>query len=147
MLVSDVMNRAPVTIAPTATLSETATLLSQTRVSDLCVVDEDGRFVGLACEGDVLRALMPRFDEVVTAGGSTDHAFDLFEANGRFLADQPVSRVVLDPIRLAPSDPVLKAATVMVAKHIRLLAVLDGDRLVGTLTRADICTGALAQLS
>ncbi len=56
--IADVMTRGPVTIAAEAMLTEALALLSQRRISELPVVDPDGRPVGLIDITDVI-GLMP----------------------------------------------------------------------------------------
>jgi len=147
MLVGEVMNKNPATIHSSATLGQAAATLSRTRASDLAVLDENGTFLGVLSEGDVLRTLLPRFEEVVSGGGSLEEAFELFLRNGRFLADQPIGRIVIkETITSSPDDDLLQAATAMVSKQIRLLPVIVDHKLVGSVSRAEICLGALAGL-
>ena len=146
MLVRDVMNRRVARIRRTATMREAAELASLTHVSDLMVVDDTGRFVGLLAEGDLIRAVMPDIDELTHAGGSLEDAFAAFVETGRKLADESIERLIIDePILLQPGDPLLKAATVMVSQQIRRLAVVENGILVGTVSRADVCWGLLAE--
>ena len=56
-VVSDVMERDPVTCSPDDTLERAATLMHERRVSRLPVL-EGGRLVGIVARGDLLRALI-----------------------------------------------------------------------------------------
>ena len=56
-VVSDVMERDPVTCSPDDTLERAATLMHGRRVSRLPVL-EGGRLVGIVARGDLLRALI-----------------------------------------------------------------------------------------
>jgi CBS domain-containing protein len=146
MLVKDVMNTRVARILPDSTMRHAAELASLTQVSDLMVVDADDTLVGLLAEGDLIRAMMPDLDELFAAGGSHEDAYAAFVKSGQDLASQSISRLIItNPILLHPMDPVLKAATVMVTKQIRLLAVVESGRLVGTVARADVCWGLLAR--
>jgi hypothetical protein len=52
-----------------------------------------------------LRALMPRFDEVMAGSGSLTDAFERLGALGPQLADQPVDpHVIPEPTTVAPDD-------------------------------------------
>jgi CBS domain-containing protein len=42
-----------------------AELVAMSGVSDLMVVDGEGRFVGVLSEGDILRAALPDIDDLV----------------------------------------------------------------------------------
>ena len=108
------------------------------------VVDDDGRYVGVLAEGDLLHALMPDFEGLMDSGASLADAFRIFVDSGREYADQPIGRLVIrKSITVGPEDELLKAATVMVTKGIRRLAVVDGERLLGTVSRADVCWALL----
>lgn len=146
MLVGEVMDRKAARISIDAPMSLAAELLVISRASDLMVVEDDGRYVGVLSEGDVLRAVMPDFDGLVEAGASLQDAFGIFLDNGRQYADQAVRRLVIrKSITVEPQDELLKAATVMVTKQIRRLPVVDEGLLVGTLSRADLCWAILAR--
>jgi CBS domain-containing protein len=144
MLVRDVMNPDVAQIAATATFGDAARLLRKAGWSELAVTNEHGVFIGVLAVGDLLRALLPNIDELDRLGASLDAAFDAFLEMGRDFVDQPVMRLVItDPIVVAPGDPLLRVATVMITRQIHRLFVIDDGSLVGTIGRADICLGAL----
>lgn len=144
MLVRDVMNTEPATIVATATMAEAATVFSDTQTSDLVAIDDAGRLVGVLAEGDLLRAVFPKFDQIIEVGGSLVEAFRMFLDNGRELAERPVGPLIIrDPITVGPDDQLLQVATVMVSEQIRRVPVVDGMRLVGSAARADVCRGVL----
>lgn len=148
MIVDDVINRRFVTITADTTMQAAAAVLSDNAISDVVVVDDDGDLAGVLSEGDLLRAMTPGVDDLaLVADGSLAEAFDLLVANGRHLADQPVARLVIrDPIVVAPDDPLLRAVTVMITMNIHGLPVVRDGRVVGRITRADVCRGLLGQL-
>lgn len=140
MLVADIMDTAPPEIPLSATFRDAAELFVQTQTSDLIVMD-DGQYVGVLAEGDLLRALLPDFEPITksVAGVSLEEACDMFIDSGRFNADRVISALVLSkPMAVAPSDPLLKAATVMATGHIRRLPVIENGVLVGMLSRVKI---------
>ena len=144
MLVRDVMNREVARIDATATFVDATRQLRKVGWSELAVTDPDGTFVGVLAVGDVLRALLPDLDELVRQGASMETAFHAFLEMGRDFGDQPVTRLVIrDPMVVAPADPLLRVATVMIARHIHRMFVVDDGKLVGTVARADLCLGAL----
>lgn len=145
VLVRDVMNVNPTRIAARSTMREAAELVSASETSDLAVVDDEGRFVGVLAEGDLIRAALPKFDEIVNSGGSLAEALDLFMLSGKDLASQPIDRIVIrDPIDVRPDDDLMKVAVVMVSRHIRRLHVVEDGKLVGSISRADICRAVLS---
>jgi len=52
----EVIARAPVTVGPNTAIAEAARLMTEKRFKVLCVVDEDGRLLGILDRGDLLRA-------------------------------------------------------------------------------------------
>lgn len=56
--VGELMHRDAVTIGPDRTVRDAATVLHDTGVSRLPVVDEDGTLLGVIARGDVLRSLV-----------------------------------------------------------------------------------------
>jgi CBS domain-containing protein len=144
VLVRDVMRRDVVRIAATATFGEAARRFGEVGWSELAVTADDDVLEGVLAVGDLLRALVPDLGELTRSGAALATAFDAFLQMGRDLVDQPVTRLVIrDPIVVAPSDPLLRVATAMLAHQIHRLFVVDHGRVVGTIGRADICLGAL----
>jgi predicted transcriptional regulator len=146
--VEDVMVVRVVEIQQDATLYQAAEIVALSRVSDLMVVDREQNFIGVLSEGDILRAALPDFDEIVAEGGSVDTAFGIFLKKGKTLSELPVLPIVIsDPIVVDPQDHVAKATTVMVDKNIRLLPVVKDGKLVGTISRADVCKAVVSNLN
>jgi CBS domain-containing protein len=144
MRIGDIMDRRAARIGIDGSMANAAELLVLSRASDLMVVDDNGDYVGVLSEGDLLHALMPDFEGLMESGASLDDAFRIFLESGRQFSDQPISRLVIKAsITVSPDDELLKAATVMITKQIRRLAVVDGKRLVGTVSRADVCWSLL----
>jgi CBS domain-containing protein len=146
MRIADAMNRRAARISVGAPMSLAAELLVVSQASDLMVVDEEGRYVGVLPEGDLLRAIIPDFEGLMESGASLEDAFRIFLESGETYADQPIGRLVIrKSITLDPDDELLKAANVMVTKQIRRLPVVDAGRLVGTVSRADVCWAILCE--
>jgi CBS domain-containing protein len=144
MLVRDIMTIYPVFIQEDAVMRRAAEIVSLAQISDIMVLDKDKRFVGVLSEGDLIRALLPNFDDVLAAGGSLDDAFRFFVLKGRSLAEHPITALIIrNPITVQPMDEVTQVATIMIQKQIRRLPVVEGNKLVGTVSRADICRAVL----
>jgi CBS domain-containing protein len=144
MKVQEVMNASGTTVDIGATVKQAVRILAESQASDLMVVAADGRFAGVLSEGDLIRAALPRYEEILQGGGNLTEAFEVFVDKGSALADKPIEPLVIkDALTFAPQDEVLKAASAMVRKQIRRLPVVEGGKLVGTISRADVCRAVL----
>ena len=140
MLVRDIMSSDPTRIRADADLRRAAEIVAQSGASDLMVVDGEDAFVGVLSEGDILRAALPDRDEVLDAGGTVADAFEIFVRRGGRLRERPIAALVIrDPIVLSPEDHVGAAAAILVDRMIRRLPVVRDGRLVGSVSRADVC--------
>ena len=138
--VKDFMTVRMARIRHNSSIQHAAEIVALSRVSDLMVIDDDDNFRGVLSEGDILRTALPDIDEILEEGGSLDDAFDIFLSKGRELSDLPITPLVIEePIIVAPDDHVAKVATVLLNKQIRLLPVVEAGKLIGTISRADIC--------
>ena len=148
MLVRDVMTIHPVHVDLDSTMHRAAEIISIAEVSDVMVVDHEKNFLGVLSEGDLIRAVLPNFDEILEAGGSLNDAFTFFVSKGRDLADRPIAPILIrDAITMKPTDHAAQAATIMAEKQIRRLPVVDQGKLVGTISRADICRAVIYYVS
>jgi CBS domain-containing protein len=144
MKIREVMNASGATVAADATVKQAVKVLAESQASDLMVVGGDGRFVGVLSEGDLIRAALPRYEEILKEGGNLTEAFEVFADKGSALAEKPIEPLIIkDALSFSPQDDVLKAASAMVRKQIRRLPVVEGGRLVGTISRADVCRAVL----
>ncbi len=145
--VEDAMVTRTIRIQHDANMYRAAEVVALSRVSDLMVVGEDDKFIGVLSEGDILRAALPDTEEIVAEGGSLDTAFGIFLKKGKNLSELPVLPfVITEPIVLDPQDHVAKATTVMIDLNIRLLPVVKDGKLVGTISRADVCQAVVGNL-
>jgi CBS domain-containing protein len=144
VLIRDVMTIHPVHLELDATLHRAAEIISIAEVSDVMVVDRQKNFVGVLSEGDMIRAVLPNFEEILDAGGSLSDAFAFFVRKGRELASRPIAPLVIrEAITMKPTDEAAAAAAIMAEKQIRRLPVVDNGKLVGTVSRADICRAVI----
>jgi len=128
-------------------IQHAAEIVALSRVSDLMVVDDQDNFRGVLSEGDILRTALPDIDEILEEGGSLDDAFEIFLRKGRELSELPIAPLIIeDPIIVSPDDHVAKAATALLDKQIRLLPVVQDSKLVGTISRADVCRAVVGTL-
>jgi CBS domain-containing protein len=137
--VREVMTSPVVTVRLIAPLKEVAQLLVDNKISGLPVIDVDGTVLGVVSEADFL----------VKEGGpdAVRH-----RPLARFIGESRTSRSQLEKlhatraadamtapaITIESSRPVSEAARIMTDHGINRLPVVDADRLVGIVTRADL---------
>jgi CBS domain-containing protein len=139
MKVADVMMRRVISISPDSSIFDAIKLMLRRRISGLPVLDQQGRLIGIVSEGDLLRrpevdAENPRFSWLDALLGPHAAADDYVRSHGVRVRDVMTSRVVT--IDKAAS---VRDAVILIEQHrVRRLPVLDGERVVGMIGRADI---------
>jgi CBS domain-containing protein len=137
--VSDLMTREVTTVRPTASLKDVARLLVEHGISGVPVVDEQGHLVGVVSEGDLV---------VKEQGPSAVDRRPL----ARIFGDSPETRAELAKVfALTAGDAmtapaitidgdalVAEAAAKMTRHHVNRLPVMEGEALIGLVTRADV---------
>jgi CBS domain-containing protein len=136
MRVADVMTKDVVTVSPETTLKEVARLLVDRRISGVPVVSGDGTVLGVVSEEDVLfkeRRHTTRPHGLLARLLDDDAPFRP-KLEARTAADAMSSPAVT----IEPWRHVATAASNMIDGHIKRLPVVEGDRLVGIVTRSDL---------
>jgi len=140
--VGEVMNRSPLTIREGASIRDAVVLVVNGLANDLMVVGPEGRFAGLLAEGDILRRALPNREEILAAGGTVEDGYRTFVRRGSEIAAESIDALVIrKPVLVSPDDHVAKVAAILVERNMRTLAVVDGDRLVGSVSRSEVCGG------
>lgn len=127
--VSAVMTQPVITIGPGASIKDAARLLTEHAISALPVVDVAGALVGIVSEADLL-PIEQRPDPRTQArplppsAGSTPHT----------VADVMTKQV----ITIQTDGEVSQAARLMLDADVKRLPVLDGNHLVGIVSRRDL---------
>jgi CIC family chloride channel protein len=120
LLVRDVMNVRPVSVAPEATLAEVVAASSESRLTTLPVVDEDRFLYGVITFADLRLALLDRGD----------------------LAPILLAADLAEPTEVAvPTDTVQTALARLNARAADLIPVVESEArpvLLGVLTREDV---------
>jgi CBS domain-containing protein len=136
MKVADVMTEDVFTTSPGTPLKEVAEKMLQYGISGMPVVDAEGYVVGVVSETDIL------FKERVAP--ERDGLVDWLVHYGE---DPPAAKFAARTVGQAMSSPavtiksrrsVAEAAALMLDLDVTRLPVVDGDRLVGIVTRADL---------
>jgi CBS domain-containing protein len=110
MLVRDIMTPDPITVSEDTSVQDAARLLVQYRITGLPVKSRGGKIVGIVSEADI------------------------FSRRGATVGDV----MTRDVISVSPETTVEIVAHLLTDHRIRRLPVMDGDKLLGIVSRADI---------
>jgi CBS domain-containing protein len=110
MVAKDIMTRDIITVGPTTTIKKLAMTLIKNQISGAPVADKTGKIIGVVSESDIV---------------------------GKKGKD--VKSIMSKKIISAREDtPVEEIARMMTTHHIKRLPVMNGDKVVGIVSRADI---------
>ena len=119
--VSDVMTRWVVTIPPSHSLLQARESMTHNRVSQLVVVDQRGRPIGLISKRDMVRFLLE-------------------DSTTRPLQAMTVSEAISKPIpTIMPNLPVFNAARMFDTENLSFVVVTGEQPLSGVMTETDLC--------
>jgi CBS domain-containing protein len=130
MRARDLMTSPVVTVGPDASVKEAARLLVDHGFAVLPVVDADDRLLGVVTEADLLRNRL------------------LLDPRG-LIHDPPpeptapapptvAGVMTTDVLTAVPDTHTAELGRLMVDRHLRAVPVVDGDRLVGIVSRVDV---------
>jgi CBS domain-containing protein len=139
MIASDVMTRNVISVLPDSTIAEAVELMLNRGISGLLVVDAGGTLRGIVTEGDLLHR-----DELGTGrhrswwlrliASPGRQAADFTRTHGRKVADV----MTRDVISVNVDAPVTDIVELMEEHRVKRVPVIDGDRVVGVVSRADL---------
>jgi CBS domain-containing protein len=151
MLVREVMNVHPITVQADDSVSEAARRLRENKISGMPVLEGE-RLVGIVSESDLLKLLAVDEEE-----GSLwlPSPFEIFEVPFRDLvkwermsskmediSKKEVREVMSRSLHEVSSEETVEDAAAIMTRHrINRLPVVDGEKLVGIVTRGDIISG------
>jgi CBS domain-containing protein len=114
--IGDLMTRELVTVPPSASVAEAATIMGEKRVSSILVMDGDD-MLGIFTERDIVRALAQHHD-----------------ASGHEVSEWMTSNPTTAPVDL----PIPEALQVMLDGGYRHLPIKDGAKVAGVVSMRDI---------
>jgi CBS-domain-containing membrane protein len=139
MIASDVMTRNVISVSPDATIADAVELMLERGISGLLVVDSSGTLAGIVTEGDLLRR-----DELGTGrrrswwlrliASPGRQAADFTRTHGRKVADV----MTRDVLSVNAKSPLTDIVAMMEEHRVKRVPVLDGDHVVGVVSRADL---------
>jgi CBS domain-containing protein len=139
----EIMTPDPITVSADMSVTDAAHLMTEKRVGALPVLGADGELLGLVTEGDLImqdvKVHFPTYLHLLGGfifyPGSTER-FDseIRKAIGATVADV----MTTDPLTVAPDATVEDVATLLVDREVARVPVMDGDTLVGIVSKSDI---------
>jgi|SRR5690554_1746319 len=148
MKVSDVMTKDVYTLSPDQTLAEAAKLLLDKDVGGVPVTREK-RVVGMLSERDLLDARLnprpPRYLELLGGIIYLDNVSEYQSQLKKTVATKVEQVMTKNVISVDINTPVVEAARLIRDHGINRIPVLDGERLVGIVTRHDVLQGMVRQ--
>jgi CBS domain-containing protein len=139
MTIRDVMTAPALTVRPDMPLKDVARLLIDSGITGVPVVDERGAVVGVVSEGDFLvkeqgpQALRHRrLARLLGESEATQRQI------GKLAARTAGEAMTAPAITMEPSRSIQDAAAVMTERRVNRLPVVEGGRLIGIVTRADL---------
>jgi CBS domain-containing protein len=129
-------------VGPELTVTEAAHLMTERHVGALPVV-QGGKMVGLVTEGDLImqdaRVHFPTYLSLLGGYVFAPGANERFESSLRKAVAATVADVMTrEPITITADASVTDVATLMVERDIARVPVMDGDTVVGIVTKSDI---------
>jgi CBS domain-containing protein len=146
MIVTDVMTRKVLSVAPEETVEHAANLMLRHGISGLFVVDAKGTLVGVVTEGDLLRRdeigterHRPWWLRVLVSPGK--QALDFTRAHGRKVSDVMTPQVTCVDVKTELEDVV----ETMEKQRIKRVAVTENGHMVGVVARSDLLRALLSR--
>jgi CBS domain-containing protein len=142
-LVRQVMTTDVLAFRPTDTVEAAARALTERRLGGAPVIDDDGRLVGLLEDDDLIvqdaRIHFPTVISVLGAYLELPSSQSRMESELRKAVGASVGDVMdADPPTCAPDDTLETVATVMHERGVSRLPVVEGDLVVGIVSRGDL---------
>lgn len=126
MIVKEVMHTNVICASSDTKATEVKNMMTENNVSKLPVVD-NGKLVGIVTKNDLLKA-----------EPSSATTLDMFEIS--YLLSKLTVKKIMNTkvISVGPNEVVEEAARIMVDNKISCLPVVDGDALIGIITKSDL---------
>lgn len=140
--VADIMTKDVVTATKATTVRELAQIFESRHFGSLPLVDENGRLTGIVTASDLIEqgrslhipTVISLFDWVIPLESERS-----LERELQKMTAQTAGEICsTDVVTIEATDPVSKAADTMSNHKLHALPVVDGDKLIGIVSRIDI---------
>lgn len=138
----DIMSADPEVVAPDTSVTDAAQMMVERRIGALPVV-EDGRLVGLVTEGDLIvkdiKLEYPTYIHLLDGFIVYPPSTSRFEHEFKKAVAAKVRDVMTrEPITVQADATIADVATILVERNVSRLPVLDGDDMVGIVSKSDV---------
>ena len=141
--VGEVMETEWPTLGRESTVEEAIKLFAEARISG-APVGEGDRLVGIITEGDLIfqdaEVKAPGFLDIlggiVPLGNIEEYRREALKSAGVTVGEVMTD----DPVIVSPEATLAETATLMAERRKKILPVVEGERLIGVITRMDILT-------
>ncbi len=150
LVTSQVMNDDPYFVRNTATVRDAVRVLMDKKTGGIPVADENGGVVGFVSDGDIMKYIGSSGKRVLDSTlmlyvapedeSYVERVSSIMDLNIMDIANKKV-------VAIDEGTPVEAACTLMASNRIKKLPVTSNGKLVGTLSRADIVRGTMADLA
>ncbi|SPD75939.1 CBS domain protein [uncultured Desulfobacterium sp.] len=138
----DIMTTGVITVKKETSIKELAKILYDNNINGVPVVDDKGFVIGIICESDLIRkdkklhipTVVAVFDAVFYIENPKKFEKEIQRFNATTVNDLYTEKVVT----VAEKTPIDEIATIMTEKKIYTIPVMDGERLVGIIGKADL---------
>ncbi|MEA2039655.1 MAG: CBS domain-containing protein [Thermodesulfobacteriota bacterium] len=139
---SDVMTTNVITVTIETSLKDLAGIFYSNHINGAPVVDQEGSIIGIICESDLIRkdqklhipTVVAVFDAVFYLERPKKMEDEIRRINATVVGDLYTKEV----ITVDEKTLIDEIATIMTEKKIYTIPVMDGDRIVGIIGKADL---------
>lgn len=139
---SDIMTTDIISVKKNTTLKELAQILYENHINGAPVVDDNGVLEGIICESDLIRkdkklhipTVVAIFDWVLYLESPKNIEKEIKRFNATIVEDLMTKNV----ITVDEKTPIDEIATLMDQKKISTIPVMDKNKLVGVIGKADL---------
>jgi CBS domain-containing protein len=138
----DIMTTDIITVKKETSIRELAELFTRYRIGNIPVVDAQGRLIGIVSESDLIEqdknfhipTVISLFDWIIYLESDKK-----FEKELKKMTAQTVGDIYTGEVEtVSPETPVSDIADIMSSKKIHSLPVVEGDRMIGIVSRIDL---------
>ena len=142
LTIADIMTKDVVTVTRDTNLRELAGIFETRRFGSLPVVDDAGKLTGIVTASDLIEqgrnlhipTVISIFDWVIPLEGERTLERELLKVTAQSVGEICSN----DVVTISPTAPLSTAADVMSDRRLHALPVVEGQKLVGIVSRIDI---------